>query len=234
MSEGPQFVPLKDFVSTEDRVESSSKQPHKKKQKRYHGPDEPIKRRWNFPDATPRTQTGLPSSSDNHRTSTLTHQHQPPPPPPPPPVDRRQHSKRSQRCSSREDHIEHKNSNGDPECHSTSASFETATRGLDPAHTETAPHIHLAHTKIAPPINPAHTKIAPPINPAHTKTTPIDPARTETAPTHTEIAPAHTKTAPTHIETTPIDLACIETDDLHTPLPLSHDKLTPPPPAKRT
>ncbi|KAK0606073.1 hypothetical protein LWI29_033888 [Acer saccharum] len=43
ISKGPQFVPLKDFVSKEDRAEPSSKQLHKNKRKRYHGPDDPIK-----------------------------------------------------------------------------------------------------------------------------------------------------------------------------------------------
>ncbi|KAK4840233.1 hypothetical protein QYF36_003219 [Acer negundo] len=43
MSEGPRFVLLKDFVGKEDRVEPSSKQLHKKKRKRYHAPDQPIK-----------------------------------------------------------------------------------------------------------------------------------------------------------------------------------------------
>ncbi|KAK0573534.1 hypothetical protein LWI29_009572 [Acer saccharum] len=119
ISKGPQFVPLKGFVGKEDRAEPSSKQLHKNKRKQYHGPDDPIKRRRNFFNASPRmrttrhvrdrpdlspppldethsplrhpssggTQTELLSSDDNHRTSSLTRQHQPQPLPPP--VDRR-------------------------------------------------------------------------------------------------------------------------------------------------
>jgi hypothetical protein len=125
LSQGPQFVPLKDFGG---RADPSSKQVHKNKRKRYHGPDDPIRRKRNLSDASPRmrttrhvrdrhdmspppldethsplrhpssggTQTGLPSSGDNQRTSSPTRQRQPPPPPPPPPVDRRQRSKRSE------------------------------------------------------------------------------------------------------------------------------------------
>ena len=44
MSEGPQFVPLKDLVGKEGRAEPSSKQVHKNKRKQYHDPDDPIKR----------------------------------------------------------------------------------------------------------------------------------------------------------------------------------------------
>ncbi|KAK0584623.1 hypothetical protein LWI29_016220 [Acer saccharum] len=155
ISKRPQFVPLKDFVGKVDRVEPSSKQLHKNKRKQYHGPDDPIKRRRNFFNASPRmrttwhvhdrpdlspppldethsplrhpssggTQTELLSSGDNHRTSPLTHQRQPQPPPPPPPVDRRQQSKRSERCSSGEDHAEQVS---DP--YSPSDPFEAATQ----------------------------------------------------------------------------------------------------------
>ncbi|KAI9165716.1 hypothetical protein LWI28_019315 [Acer negundo] len=128
MSKGPQFVSLKDFIGKEDRAKPSSKQLHKKKQKWYRSPNEPIKRRRNLFDALPRmrttrhvrdrpdlspppldethsplrhpssrgTQIGLPSSGDNHRTSSPTRQRQPLPPP----VDRRQHSKRSKGSTS--------------------------------------------------------------------------------------------------------------------------------------
>ena len=93
MSEGPQFVPLRDFVGKEDRAEPSL---DKKKRKRSHGPDEPIKRRQNLFHASPRMRTtrhtGLPSSGDNQRTPSPTRQGQPPPPP----VYRRQHSKTSE------------------------------------------------------------------------------------------------------------------------------------------
>ncbi|KAK0587541.1 hypothetical protein LWI29_024626 [Acer saccharum] len=57
MSEGPQFVPLKDFVGKEDRAEPSSKQLHKNKRKRYHGPNDPIKRQRNLFDASSRMRT---------------------------------------------------------------------------------------------------------------------------------------------------------------------------------
>ncbi|KAK0571810.1 hypothetical protein LWI29_021913 [Acer saccharum] len=57
ISKGPRFVPLKDFVGKEDRAEPSSKQLHKNKRKRYHGPDDPIKRRRNFFNASPRMRT---------------------------------------------------------------------------------------------------------------------------------------------------------------------------------
>ncbi|KAI9200791.1 hypothetical protein LWI28_013263 [Acer negundo] len=55
--QGPQFVPLKDFVGKEDRVEPSSKQLHKKKQKRYHASDQPIKKRQKLFDTSPRIRT---------------------------------------------------------------------------------------------------------------------------------------------------------------------------------
>ncbi|KAK0575424.1 hypothetical protein LWI29_000286 [Acer saccharum] len=57
ISKGPQFVPLKDFVGKEDRAEPSSKQLHKNKRKQYHGPNDPIKRRRNFFNASPRMRT---------------------------------------------------------------------------------------------------------------------------------------------------------------------------------
>ncbi|KAI9161563.1 hypothetical protein LWI28_018697 [Acer negundo] len=57
MSEGPLFVPLKDFVGKEDGTEPSSKQLHKKKRKWYHTPNQQIKRRQNLFDASPCMRT---------------------------------------------------------------------------------------------------------------------------------------------------------------------------------
>ncbi|KAK0606542.1 hypothetical protein LWI29_000361 [Acer saccharum] len=130
ISKGPQFVPLKGFVGKEDRAEPSSKQLHKNKRKQYHGPDDPIKRRRNFFNASPRMRTTRhvrdrpdlspppldethsplrhPSSggtqngllSSDDNHRTSSPTRQRQAQPPPPPVDRRQQSKRSEGSTS--------------------------------------------------------------------------------------------------------------------------------------
>ncbi|KAK3198486.1 hypothetical protein Dsin_021901 [Dipteronia sinensis] len=68
LSEGPQFVPLKDLGTKEDGAEPSSKNEHgRRKRNRYRGLDEPIKRRRNLRDASPPRHT---TGEDSDRRTT--------------------------------------------------------------------------------------------------------------------------------------------------------------------
>ncbi|KAK0594877.1 hypothetical protein LWI29_001429 [Acer saccharum] len=228
ISKGPQFVPLKGFVGKEDRAEPSSKQLHKNKRKQYHGPDDPIKRRRNFFNASPRMRTTRhvrdrpdlspppldethsplrhPSSGGTHNgllSSDDNHRTSSPTrqrqaQPPPPPVDRRQQSKRSEGRSRGENHAEHVSNPYLP-----LDPFEAATQGLDAAHTEGSTHTETA------PTDPTHTK-TPLEAPTDPKTAPADPTHTETSLvslTHTKTAP----TDPTHTETPLVSLTHTKT-----------------------
>ncbi|KAK0578078.1 hypothetical protein LWI29_004769 [Acer saccharum] len=221
ISNGPQFVPLKGFVGKEDRAEPSTKQLHKNKRKQYHGPDDPIKRRRNFFNASPRMRTTQhvrdrpdlspppldethsplrhPSSggtqngllSSDDNHRTSSPTRQRQPQPPPPPVDRRQQSKRSEGRSRGENHAEQVSNPYLP-----SDPFEAATQGLDAAHTEGSTH---TETTLA---DPTHTETSL-ISLTHTETAPTDPTHTETplvSLTHTKIclrSLAQTESPPT-------------------------------------
>ncbi|KAI9165063.1 hypothetical protein LWI28_006867 [Acer negundo] len=146
------------------------------------------------------TQTGLPSSGDNHMTSSPTRLRQPPTPP---------------RRSRGEDCAEHISNPYSPSDH-----FHVATQGLDVDHTQGS-----AHTKTAP----ADLKITP-VYPTHIETPFIALTHTETPHTpvtHTQTAPAaitNTKTAlvaPSNTETDDIHTPLPPSHDIHTPPPPS-------------
>ncbi|KAI9152932.1 hypothetical protein LWI28_003205 [Acer negundo] len=152
------------------------------------------------------TQSEVQSSGDNHKTSSPNRLCQPPPPS----VDRRQHSKRSERRSRGEDCAEHVS-----DSYSPSNAFEAANRGYDADHTKGS-----AHTKtalVAPPPHPHHTDTHS-VALTHPETIPVATAHIETAPTHTETHP----TAFTHPETIPVATAHTKTAPAYTKSPPTH------------